>query len=88
MKAINILNKFKTFFGVQNILIHSDIDEALAELDEILLSLEQSCDGCKHNYLTENIDMDTGERLDGNIPNICYECKRNYKQVEEDKYEK
>lgn len=78
-KALELLHKYKA----NNIAIAEDFgyppDEVfMVELDEAIAELEalesRSCEGCKWNYVIENRDMDTNERLDDLMPDACYMC--------------
>lgn len=48
-------------------------------IDEIFdyFDSKDTCNGCKWNYLIDNFDTDTGQRLDSFCPDACYTCRRN-----------
>ena len=55
-------------------------------IDDIYNDFEnRTCEGCKHNYKIENIDMETGEKLDDISPDECYMCSRNHQDKWESK---
>ncbi len=49
------------------------------KLDEVIAEFEglNSCDGCRFNTQFSQYDMDTGERLEDVLIEVCYMCSRN-----------
>lgn len=81
MKALQTLKEFRLFFGSTQVLVQTQIDEAIAELEALQ---QRSCQNCKH-WKVRNTLVVSNEcfRWSGNVMTPKDFCCNRYEPKEQ-----
>ena len=81
MKALQTLKEFRLFFGSTQVLVQTQIDEAIAELEALQ---QRSCQNCKH-WKVRNTLVVSNEcfRWSGNVMTPIDFCCNRYEAKEQ-----